>query len=609
MHRVKDSSWLATVVASVIIVLTSYLNFYDRQPLSWDVFGYYSYLPQTFIQNDPGNSSYAYLDSMRIKYDASPYLYQIHHLENGHHLSHYSIGMAVLYAPFYFVADVYAGMAGYEQDGFSLPYQKGLMWSYYFYIVLGLFVLRKILREYFSKGITALTILVIGIGTNYFHTAIVSFGMPHIYLFALAALLIWNTIRFYKEPTSGKAIAIGVFLGLSVIARPTQVLLAILPFLWGVKFSFTEIKSRFVFLFRTKIRLTLIAFLSLFVIVGFQMVYWKMYAGTFLYNTYNNPGEGLFLSWPHTMDFLFSFRKGWFIYTPVMILALIGLFLPSANRKGYFNAVLFFVLVNIYILSCWSNWWYASSFGMRAMIEAYPMMAIGLAVFIQWLWNAQLMRRILIGTLVVFFICFNLFQTWQMHIGVIDISRMTKDYYFATFGSTHYNPDLDSLLLVNRIEYIVPEKPDLFRYKPTKELVLKEVNDEFASQKDGFVMSKQTLYGPGPIIRFDEVGTQDHVWTKIYLEFKTSDTLQNCNGKVVYTMVTEKDYAYGYQLIPIVPNKTTSDGWSSFEVYVLTPELRIPTDRIHVYLYNPDGCEFIYRNLKTTYYERKRKLY
>jgi hypothetical protein len=87
------------------------------------------------------------------------------------------------------------------------------------------------------------------------------------------------------------------------------------------------------------------------------MVYWKMYAGTFLYNTYNNPGEGLFLSWPHTMDFLFSFRKGWFIYTPVMILALIGLFLPSANRKGYFNAVLFFVLVNIYILSCWSNWW------------------------------------------------------------------------------------------------------------------------------------------------------------------------------------------------------------------------------------------------------------
>ncbi|MCB0815419.1 MAG: hypothetical protein KDB87_19920, partial [Flavobacteriales bacterium] len=53
--------------------------------------------------------------------------------------------------------------------------------------------------------------------------------------------------------------------------------------------------------------------------------YWKVYGGAWIFDSYQNPGEGLDLFYPHLHRFLFSFRKGWFIYTPLMLVAAAGL--------------------------------------------------------------------------------------------------------------------------------------------------------------------------------------------------------------------------------------------------------------------------------------------
>jgi len=49
-------------------------------------------------------------------------------------------------------------------------------------------------------------------------------------------------------------------------------------------------------------------------------------SGEFIINPYaaGNPGEGLELLQPHILKVLFSFRKGWFIYTPMMIFTVMG---------------------------------------------------------------------------------------------------------------------------------------------------------------------------------------------------------------------------------------------------------------------------------------------
>ncbi|MBK6776976.1 MAG: hypothetical protein IPG74_14450 [Flavobacteriales bacterium] len=60
-------------------------------------------------------------------------------------------------------------------------------------------------------------------------------------------------------------------------------------------------------------------------------IYWKVYAGSFFWDSYQNPGEGLDIFYPHIHNFLFSFRKGWLLYSPLIALALLG-FIPLWRR-------------------------------------------------------------------------------------------------------------------------------------------------------------------------------------------------------------------------------------------------------------------------------------
>ena len=48
-----------------------------KHALTWDVFGYYLYLPATFIHDDPGLKDRAWLDEVMAKYDPSATLYQL----------------------------------------------------------------------------------------------------------------------------------------------------------------------------------------------------------------------------------------------------------------------------------------------------------------------------------------------------------------------------------------------------------------------------------------------------------------------------------------------------------------------------------------------------
>ena len=79
------------------------------------------------------------------------------------------------------------------------------------------------------------------------------------------------------------------------------------------------------------------------------MIYWKIYAGTFIYDSYQNPGEGLDLMSPHTFSFLFSYQKGWLLYTPLMIFAFMGLIWVRKKKREMLFPLVLFLLVNIWV--------------------------------------------------------------------------------------------------------------------------------------------------------------------------------------------------------------------------------------------------------------------
>ena len=74
-------------------------------------------------------------------------------------------------------------------------------------------------------------------------------------------------------------------------------------------------------------------------IASIQLGYWKYTSGKFIINPYgaSNAGEGLELLNPHLLEVLFSFRKGWFIYTPLMLFTLVGFKELYKNNKVLFG--------------------------------------------------------------------------------------------------------------------------------------------------------------------------------------------------------------------------------------------------------------------------------
>jgi len=91
------------------------------------VFGYYLYLPFTFIYNDLGLQHKEILDQLISQYNLTSGFYQATISPVNNWVMKYSMGMAVYYSPGFFVAHVIALFTDYPADGFSEPYQWALI--------------------------------------------------------------------------------------------------------------------------------------------------------------------------------------------------------------------------------------------------------------------------------------------------------------------------------------------------------------------------------------------------------------------------------------------------------------------------------------------------
>jgi hypothetical protein len=419
----------ARIVNLIIIFAVAYNMFnihywtHQNRVIYHDVISYYAYLPATMIYKDL---------SLDFTQDSAEYFsdkFWPLKTPDGRNVIKMSMGLSFMYAPFFVMGHIAANMTEYPADGFSMPYKFFLTMSALFYLALGLFFLRKVLENYFSQKIVIITLIVTVLGTNlYFYSAIES-TMPHVYLFALFSAFIYMTIRWYEKPDMENAIIIGLLGGLITLIRPTDIILSVFFFLWDVK-SVEELKQRFLFFVRNpqfKIAMALT-----FVVVWIpQFAYWKYSTGHWLYYSYND--EGFNFLHPHIIDGLFSYRKGWLVYTPVMALAIFGLALSYKKLKTIFYPSLIFLTLNIYIITSWWCWWYGGSFGSRPFIDSYPVLALSFAVFVKWTLSQKKIVKLISNTIIILLILLNLFQTWQYYGGDIHHDAMTKKAYWKIF--------------------------------------------------------------------------------------------------------------------------------------------------------------------------------
>lgn len=571
-----------------------------RRALTWDVFGYYLYLPATFIHHDIALEDHAWLEEVMARYEPSATLYQLVDGPNGTRVIKYSAGMAVLYAPFFLVAHAIAPMLGYPTDGFSPPYQYIIAFGCLLYALSGLFLLRRVLLHFFSDGWTAALIALLVLGTNYLQlTAWDGTLLTHTPLFPLYALLIWGTIQWHGTPRLRSALLIGASAGLITLVRPSEGVCLLIPLLW-LPAGAQEWKRKWTII-RAHFGQVVAAALMFLVAASPQLLYWHAVTGKWIFYSYVNPGEGFDFLPPHTLDFLFSFRKGWLLYTPLMAFACIGIPLLAHRRREVFWAVSAFFLADLWVASAWSCWWYAGgSFSSRSLVPAYVVLAIPLGICLQRI-HAHKAWRIPLWTVLALFVALNLFQTWQWQHGILPKDRITKGYYFSIFGRTAVPSGADSLLMVERSSSSEVHFTDEAHYTG-HELCHFTFDDRPDSV---FSFTADAPWTPGPDVPFSELTQRDHAWLRASARIWVGDSIFDAPPPVMVMTFHHKGETYQYRTDAWKIPAGTRDTWVPITMDYLTPEVRSPKDNLKVYLWNEHGGPWRVDDLRVEVWERK----
>lgn len=581
------------VIALIFILLSSICIIrYKPNLTSWDTFGYYLYLPATFIWNDPGLKDTAPALEAMEKYSLSATFYQIVPHENGNNIIKYTPGLAVLFAPGFIVAHLTAIAGLSEADGFSWPYQLAVFITTLFFIFIGLVYSMKILRFLFREPAAIYTVIFLVAGTNLFY--IFTFLTTiHLYLFAIYTFLIWQTIRWHEDPTKNKAALIGLSVGLITLIRPTDAISIMIPLFWGI-FDLPSFKKKFILIITHPWNMVMVVIFGL-IPVSLLLLYWKSTTGQLLFYSYANPGEGLDFFTPYISQVLFSFRKGWFIYTPMMLLAFWGFYFLWKHLRVAFAPVLLFTIFNIYLVSSWTCWWYAGSFGQRAMVQSYAILLLPLGALV---YDLLLRKRLLTYITLAIAFCFvflNLFQTWQYKNKIIDGSRMTKPYYWAVFGQTApVDDDTKELLLVERsltAEDVFANK-DRYYLKRTMTVQYSEAfgvpADKLTtidSSTQSYVqMDSNYVFTPAFRKNFEDMTDADHLYliitAQVYLFHDPVD-----NPFSLVATFEHKGGAYKYRALDSekIQSQLKVNEWNTIEMLYLTPEIRNSRDCFATY--------------------------
>ena len=378
-----------SVVAIIIITIASvqYCHVNTWKGKLWreiiegnfDGYGYYAYLPAVFIHHS-FNFVNVMADERKWERGISEQeVFEPFPAYDGKLQDKYYIGVAILLMPFFLLAYFLSYLIGYDTGGYSFFFQLSVSAAAIFYFIAGLIYTRKLLLEYkVPELIIGLLLILISLGTNAFYYATIAQDASHIYSFCLCALFLYFTKRTIQQFQLKYLVIMAFTMGLLILIRPTNsLLLFAIPFLAS---DAAELKSFLQKIF-TRNRLVIL-FACCFGIVALQFLVYYLETGHFFIWSYQK--EGFDFLHPHIINVLISYRKGWLLYTPLMLIIILTAVVIFARHSVYhLLSFILFLGVILYVLSCWWAWFYGGSFGQRPFVDYYPFFVLVFALALQ----------------------------------------------------------------------------------------------------------------------------------------------------------------------------------------------------------------------------------
>lgn len=363
-------------VTSLVFFLSfKWVNNQWRYNIASDGKGYYVYLPAAFIYHD---FSYQFTDKTEAVYNPGSIQPPVAKLPNGKKLNKYYAGEAILLMPFFMIAHFLAFLFQFPSDGYSFIYAAMVSIAAVFYALAGLYMLAKLLQTFnVTNNLIAATLILVFGGSTLLHYTWMEPSMSHAYSFFAINSFMALAADFFKNQHKIKLFLLFVTLGIVCLIRPVNVLIVLtLPFIRLM----VQPQVSLLDLIKQSRSAIVLGVLLFFAIIFIQLGLYRLQIGQWWIWAYVN--EGFNFSSPHFFEIIFSFRKGWLVYTPIALVSmLLGLFIWHKKPMLLFS---FFIplLVILYVASSWYDWAYGASYGCRPMTElaGYAMIPFALAL-------------------------------------------------------------------------------------------------------------------------------------------------------------------------------------------------------------------------------------
>lgn len=157
------------------------------------------------------------------------------------------------------------------------------------------------------------------------------------------------------------------------------------------------------------------------------MLFWHKVYGRWLVNSYQTgSGDGFDWRAPHVADVLFSTDRGLFVWTPVALLCIAGIWWLMKKARRLTALLSIVALMDLYVISSWSSWSGGDAFGPRFWIGQFPFLSLALAALVDYLDQTVRVRRFWLVSSAAGFIMWNFLLMLQYSLGILPPSGTVR---------------------------------------------------------------------------------------------------------------------------------------------------------------------------------------
>ena len=310
--------------------------------------------------------------------------------ETGRRINFATIGCALLWSPFYAVADAWVLFARSQgrpiaRDGYSQPYIAAVAYASAFYglvaLALSIAAVRRLALYWPQLATRAVpSAFLVWIGTPLLFYMYVAPPMSHATSAFSVALFIVTWLRVRDRWTTGGLIALGAAAALMTMVREQDAFFAIGP---AIDFLHAQVirddgrrGRRFV--------------AAAIGVVAAAVVFTPQALAYLALNGRIGPSRLVArkMTWtaPHALEVVASPQHGLFLWTPLAVLALVGLLLLlkrlGAGARPVAAGLLAMTVLQIYVAGSVESWTVAGAFGQRRFVALTAILVIGVAALL-----------------------------------------------------------------------------------------------------------------------------------------------------------------------------------------------------------------------------------